>query len=367
MPTLRSIGVHPDLCQRLVTESTIPTKPQGGGPVVQQQHRMLVSTPQALLSRNPGQLRVLTADGSTTRPIPLSQAEELRCQVAKAMIRLSKTGVRLSASSGHVISNSTRDGAKENSTPTEESSQSVWDLWQCHQQTSNVLSPFTTGCPQLDTALFPGPQTSGMLVQCSGPPGVGKTRLATQLVAATIQQRSNCSFWYLYTGSLPIESMLSGVGTVTVRGPLSRPYQLLAQLTQLEEELLVLAGDKRPLVLVIDSISECCSAMVTASTKLHRNNSSYSNYYWLDRVGYTCKRLVRQYHNCSIFLVNGTVANGTQPALGSSWNASVPDVSIWMSTHPSHHGSAVCQVTHRATGTSFHRNVSWNGGAGVML
>ena len=79
MPTFQSIGVHPELQTRLVTES-------GDG------ERQLVLTPQALLSRNPTALRLLGEDGTTSRPISLPRVQNLRLEVATALIEQSISG-----------------------------------------------------------------------------------------------------------------------------------------------------------------------------------------------------------------------------------------------------------------------------------
>jgi hypothetical protein len=90
MPTFRSIGIHPELRTRLVTESSLPEE---DGRV--QQRPQPVETPQALLSRNPTQLRLLDRETGTSKPISTLQVRKLRDEVAHALISQSRSGKRV--------------------------------------------------------------------------------------------------------------------------------------------------------------------------------------------------------------------------------------------------------------------------------
>ena len=108
MPTFQSIGIHPELRHRLVTESlqdgaairinaSSTTGSMGPARASSLATTTIVETPQALLSRNPASLRLLdrSSAAATSKPIALAQVRKLREEVARAMIAHSRTGKRL--------------------------------------------------------------------------------------------------------------------------------------------------------------------------------------------------------------------------------------------------------------------------------
>lgn len=333
MPTLRSLGVHPDLCHRLVTESTDSSSGYNA-----------ISTPQALLSRNPDQLRLLLSrDTDESRSIPLPQAEELRSQIATAMIQNSKTGL-------HIQQQRRRNSPNEDPAGDQTSNDATPSLLTALDLLHPTAPPLSTGMPSLDRMLdgsAPG-VPPGTLTQLSGPPGVGKTRFAIGLAQRAVAANFGC--WYMYSGALPVDDLLVGnnrtasttTTPVQIRGPTSSPHQLLVYLAELEEELLKPTSITIGTVLIIDSCSGCCAPTVpstdhtTATASIHAPIQSH--------VVLTLKRLTRLFHLTTL-LVNGTVADGTKPALGTVWNATMPDTAMWMTEEQ-------FMVTRRHAGTT---------------
>jgi KaiC/GvpD/RAD55 family RecA-like ATPase len=247
MPTFRSIGIHPELRTRLVTESSLHQAEEDGHGNVQQRPPQPVETPQALLSRNPTQLRLLDRETGTSKPISTLQVRKLRDEVAHALISQSRSGKRVKrlrqVVQEHFVDGDENEGEGESTDHIAKPSfaiegfASVLDLvrYEALQQHSkddgannrdNTPQPhhqLSTGCQALDTMLALPPEYStvstqmsmhndssmpttipptgipcGYVTQLSGGPASGKTQLALQIAA---HQAATASTWYLCSSS----------------------------------------------------------------------------------------------------------------------------------------------------------------------
>ena len=384
MPTFQSIGLHPELRNRIVTESRGSTAAFSSTEAPPQ--RQLVLTPQALLARNPNTLRLLdtTATGTTihdscgsnvahnngdsnndtvvsSRPISLAQVQKLRLEVSSALIAQSNNGKRIKQ-----IQKTLRTNAEATSVRSEPSiytssipgTLSALD-WLRYETSAWPQDPpvLSTGCRALDQALavpaeYQNVSTSMMLetatvavgipfgyvTQFSGSTGSGKTQLALHLAARSPPALYRT--WYLGSncGTLMASRLAElcqnnySVLERTIFCSTTNEFELLQHLTQLEAELIQVTAiqpqSQLPFLLILDSCSACLSS---------------SEPELMGRVSTTLRRLTRHYSKIlAVVLLNGTVANrgeqpGTmsmsnktvKPALGRLW-AKAADIHVWL-------------------------------------
>lgn len=359
MPTFSSIGIHPLLRQRLVTES------------IHAEDHQFVTTPQALLSRNPGQLRLLHEDGRSSRPIATPLVLKLRYEVATALISQTKTGDRCQRVRNH--NTCTRDeGDSErrhdpwpSATTTKQpkltipGTVTIWELLRCRHTAvtatnGKMRTPvLRTGCHQLDELVaLPAPYRKvstgmnslpccsapatgipfGYVIQVAGPPATGKTQLALQLATAEDLHQT----WYVCSSTPQVQRLWelghhdNAILQRTVFRTATNDYQVLQRLAELEVYLIEQHRhdyfDWKPVLLVLDSCSGCLSPPT--------ENEGDS---LLMTVAATIRQLTRHY-NLATVLINGTVSNRDttvaiqrphKAALGHRWNNSVADIALW--------------------------------------
>jgi RecA/RadA recombinase len=371
MPTFQSIGIHPELRSRLVTESNT----QGTAPV---------ETPQALLSRNPNSLRLLDRQTGAPKRITSAQVDNLREEVSFALIAQSRTGKwikRVKTNHNHTHTTNDDQAQAEDQQQQQQQQQqliaggtvSAFDLVNYSNNNNRKRPPpLSTGCVALDKMLSmpeeyyyatingegevpPCGVPFGHVTQFSGPPGSGKTQVVLQLIASSQSQSSqSLPVWYLCSdpslqcyaqrlGQLTSnnKSVLDNVKFVSV----TSAYHVLSTLADMEDGLMeeqtnndtdtddntdtssAAAG-----LLIIDSVSGCLSA--------HDSTP-------LQRVALTLGRLARQY-NLAVVLTNGSTStthtstsnnnsnssnnnmNTKKPALGKVWMSSAVDIHVWM-------------------------------------
>jgi len=356
MPTFQSIGIHPELRSRLVTER----RGQEGG------DQQPVETPQALLSRHPTSLRLLDRQTGTSKAISLSKATKLREDVAHALIARSNFGKYVRSVQDVVREND--QGEKEvfesDSSINIDGCLSSLDLvrFELFKQQKCVFPCLSTGSSALDQMLALPPEYTaistqinigtgetsyglpfGHVTQFSGPPASGKTQLALQLAASPLCIQC----WYLCSNaairsyvqrllrlmqsSSNQKEILDGIKFCTV----TDEYQLLACLADVEASLrqrnqVSMQGDSNdstqdyvctPTLLILDSASGCLSS---------------ENDVLLQKVSSTIKRMARQF-SVAVVVANGSVtksdaepnARQSKPALGRSWKAAA-DIHVWL-------------------------------------
>jgi hypothetical protein len=382
MPTFRSIGIHPELRTRLVTESSLQEE---DGRV---QRPQPVETPQALLSRNPTQLRLLDRETGTSKPISTLQVRKLRDEVAHALISQSRSGKRVKrlrqvvqehfVDEGEGIENVGDKSHVSEPSLAIEGFASVLDLVRYealrHSKDANMPHQLSTGCQALDTMLALPPEYTavstqmsmhdssipttipvsgipfGYVTQLSGPPASGKTQVALQIAA---RQAPTASTWYLCSSASAAAyakrldqlvqenpaDIAPGVMDRTLFRTVTDEYKVLSALADLEAVLLNqedsttadptntetgisihLPCQEKPSLLIIDSVSGCLST---------------ENDDVMTKVALTLKRLARQY-GLAVVVTNGTVvdrsdssARSNKAALGRAWK-SAADIHVWL-------------------------------------
>ena len=372
MPTFQSIGMHPELCHRLVTESraTSTTASSAAEQDALAPQRQLVRTPQALLARNPNTVRLLDGSGTSTirdgscggssshvadnngdlnsdavvpsRPISLAQVQKLRADVSNALIAQSNNGKRIQRI--HKTLDTTTNAGEatmnirgEHSIP---GTLSALD-WLRYETIAWPQDPpvLSTGCCALDQAIampteYQNVSTSMMLetataaigipfgyvTQFSGPTGSGKTQLALHLAAHS--PPSLYRTWYLGSNcgtlvALRLAELCQNNYSVlerTIFCSTTNEFELLQHLAQLEAELIQVTTTQQhpqkqhPFLLILDSCSACLSS---------------SEPEWMSRVSLTLRRLTRQYSKIlAVVLLNGTVSKRGEPPGSSSTSSS---------------------------------------------
>jgi RecA/RadA recombinase len=372
MPTFQSIGIHPELRTRLVTESK-------NGDV------QVVRTPQALLSRNPTALRLLhnhNGDGNSceTRPIALRQVQKLRMDVATEMIAQSRTGRRLQdiarmatthrqqreRATTTTISrrrNRTRNRQRSKQfaipgtipalTLLEFEAATTKSYEREHHRQQHYALP--TRCRKLDYALalpneHQNASTSmdmsskthagsdsisssntdssyagipfGYVTQFSGCPGSGKTQLALHLAATASSGNVAATVWYLHSSSASVTPQVERLSELCVGGKYSAlhrirfvhvpdAYRVLSALAVVEDSLLQQQQQGG-----CDGEVTGTSTTAAATTELWKPvllvldscSGCLSADGLQEAVGSTIKRLTRHYRLATV-LLNGTVAN----------------------------------------------------------
>lgn len=335
MPTLRSIGVHPDLRKRLVV-ATSTAGGEGEDSVL-----IPIATPHALLSRHPGALRLADGALESSKAIATPQAESLRHDVAEAMLTQSKTGrhwKRIANAQSTTMSDdtSTQRDDKETRFPT------ILDLVKYQECFISKRIELRTGCESLDRAialplefsafssknpLSPTVTTShgqlgvpfGYITQFTGPPASGKSQMMRRLGLTCAKQGGMA--WLIHSGPVPHLSGDSEVLENIYIVPAMDGFELLARLAELEG-LLQQEEVYEPALMIVDSCSVCLGAV--------EDESMYAT------VSSVVKRLTRVYDLATV-ITNGTVADrqsgGRKAALGQFWNG-VADINVWLEAHP---------------------------------
>jgi KaiC/GvpD/RAD55 family RecA-like ATPase len=375
MPTFQSIGIHPELRTRLVTESSLQEE---DGHV---QRPQPVETPQALLSRNPTQLRLLDRETGASQPISALQVRKLRDDVAHALITQSRSGKRVKRlrqavhehfhdeDAGEGIENVGDESSASTPSLAIEGFSSALDLvrYETLQHSKANMPQLSTGCQSLDAMLALPPEYTavsaqmtidssvptaaagagipfGYVTQLSGPPASGKTQVALQIAA---RQAPTASTWYLCSTASAaayakrLDQLVrrnprssQGVLDRTIFRTVTDEYMVLSALADLEAVLLneedstgedptdeaLTQCPQKPSLLIIDSISGCMSM---------------ENEDIMTKVALTLKRLARQ-NGLAVVVTNGTVtdrsdssARSTKPALGRAWKSAV-DIHVWL-------------------------------------
>jgi KaiC/GvpD/RAD55 family RecA-like ATPase len=385
MPTFRSIGIHPELRTRLVTESGL--QEEDGRSL---QRPQPVETPQALLSRNPTQLRLLDRESGTSKPISSLQVRKLRDEVAHALISQSRSGKRVKRLR-QVVQEHFVDGDGDEGTENVgdkghvpepslaiEGFASVLDLVRFealqHSKAANTPHQLSTGCRELDTMLALPPEYTavstqifmddasipttiplagipfGYVTQLSGPPASGKTQVALQIAA---RQALTASTWYLCSSASAasyakrLDQLVQGNPGGSSPGVLDRTlfrtvtdeYKVLSALADLEAVLLNQEDSTTadPTHEETGSIihlpcQERPSLLIIDSVSgcLSPENDDV-----MTKVALTLKRLARQ-NGLAIVVTNGTVidrsdssARSNKAALGRAWK-SAADIHVWL-------------------------------------
>lgn len=382
MPTFRSIAIHPELRTRLVTESSL----QEDGRV---QRPQPVETPQALLSRNPTQLRLLDRETGTSKPISTLQVRKLRDDVAHALISQSRSGKRVKrlrqvvqehfvdGDEGEGIENVGDKSRVSESSLAIEGFASVLDLVRYealqHSKDANMPHQLSTGCQALDTMLALPPEYAavstqmsmhdasiptplhlagipfGYVTQLSGGPASGKTQVALQIAA---RQGITASTWYLCSSAAAasyarrLDQLVRenpagsspGVLDRTLFRTVTDEYKVLSALADLEAVLLAQEDSTTadPTNTESDiSIHLPCqekpSLLIIDSVSgcLSTENDDV-----MTIVALTLKRLARQ-NGLAVVVTNGTVsdrsdssARSNKAALGRAWK-SAADIHVW--------------------------------------
>ena len=304
MPTLQSIGVHPQLRERLLRLEPA------------------IETPQALLSRDPASLALaLNA--------PLLQIEKVRAAVADALAAKAPHGKRALRVAATV-------GNGDDQEPFIVGAVNALDLCRyhaylhggqpvgisTHSQRLNELLAFPPEfkCPSSGGLPF------GYVTQVSGPPASGKTQLALRLAAEHAAQSGKVFFLASGFGHgtlLPLvrrlqhfcekenfQTILQNVTLITV----NNGHEALAAMQQI--------GDWNRVLLILDSASGCLSA------DLYAAGDGDVGKMLAQQVAYTLRRIAR-HNGAAVMATNGTVSgdNGLKPAMGQAWHAA--DVSMW--------------------------------------
>lgn len=343
MPTLRSVGVHAQLCTKLAASDGENNGNTGVNPPI--------TTPLALLSR----------DAATTAQqlqVPLSLWQEVRLAVADALLihscsttariqqgqQLNSSPTVATDSAGAGSCGVTVDGqvmedqeiSKEIATPSGSlivGSMTALEYWS-HAQ-SLQRSPITTGCNILDLWL-----SSKHVTQFTGPHSSGKTQLCLSIALhhASAQDQQNKVFYLTSTTPSPVLARRLRQLVASSKLPLyildhielislSTPYHLLAVLQRVKESMTEVTATSTPAVaspstravlLILDSASGCLQG---------------SRWDMTQQITLQLKQLLKL-HGVSIVMTNGISSNG-DAALGPTWNNEAPGIRIRLqAAHP---------------------------------
>lgn len=309
MPSLRSIGIHPELQEKLA--ALHPS----------------IETPQALLSRDPASL-------AQALNVPLQNINNVRSAVADALIISTKDGkraLRVAAMLHHDEINKNNSALR--------GSVSALDYILYQQQVCRA-SPISSGSQRLDKLLGIDDDNPGLsfgnITELVGPPSSGKTQVAIALAAQHAGQGG--MVFYMASGFghgtiLPLARRLSQytskenyqrVLSNVQFTPIMNGYTALAFLIQLEEDYINRdKSNNQGFLLVLDSVSGVLSGDLYSSGEEDLGTAI------AHQLALQLKGMVRNY-NMAILVVNGTVSgeNGSKPALGQIWRAA--DIQLWL-------------------------------------
>lgn len=307
MPTLQSIGVHPQLRERL-------SKLQPS-----------IETPQAFLSRDPASL-------AQALDATLPHIEKVRAAVADALAAKAPHGKRALRVVATV--NTNKDSVQQH--PIIVGAVTALDLCRYHEYLhGDQPAGISTHCRRLDELLaFPqefkcsssGGVPFGYVTQVTGPPASGKTQLALRLAAEHAAQSGKVFFLASGFGHgtlLPLvrrlqhfcdkqnfQAILQNVTFAVV----NNGHEALAAMEQVE--------DTNRGLLILDSASGCLSADLYAAGDGDVGKAL------AQQVAYNLRRIAR-HNGAAVLVTNGTVSgdHGVKPAMGQAWYAA--DISLW--------------------------------------
>lgn len=304
MPTLQSIGIHPQLREKLLALEPA------------------VETPQAFLSRDPASL-------AKALNVALHQIETVRAAVADALAAKSPHGKRALQVAATV--GNTQE-------PIVVGAVSALDKCRYHEYLhgNQKSAGISTHVCRLDELLsFPpefkcfnsGGIPFGYVTQVSGPPASGKTQLALHLAAKHAAHGNKVVFLasgYGHGTLLPLvrrlkdfcekenfQNILQNVTFVVVQNG----HEALSAMDQ------HVGGETNRSLLILDSASGCLSADLYAAGGTGKVLAQ--------QVAY-CLRRIARHSGAAVLVTNGTVSasdNGVKAAMGQAWN--VADISLW--------------------------------------
>jgi Rad51 len=309
MPSLRSIGIHPQLQEKLAALD--PS----------------IETPQALLSRDPASLALaLNA--------PLHIINKVRSAVADALIvstRDGKRSLRVAATLNHDETNLKNLALL--------GSVSALD-YTLYQQQVCIASAISSGSQRLDKLLGIDDENPGLsfgnITELTGPPSSGKTQVAIALAAQHAGEGGKVFFMASGFGHGTIVPLARRLSQYTNKEnyqrilnnvqftPIVNGYIALAFLLQLEEDYIHDDdSNSKGYLLVLDSVSGVLSGDLYSSGE--QDLGTVIAY----QLALQLKGMVRNY-NMAVLVVNGTVSgqNGSKPALGQIWRAA--DIQLWL-------------------------------------
>ena len=306
MPTLQSIGVHPQLRERLLALEPA------------------IETPQALLSRDPSSL-------AQTLRVPLVQVDKVRAAVADAIVAKAPHGKRAL----HVTATVTNE---ESHRPLVVGAVTALEICRyqeyLHGGAPAGISTASRRCDEL-LALpreFKSSSNGGLpfgyVTQVSGPPASGKTQLALKLAA---QHAANSGkVYFLASGFghgtlLPLvrrlqhfcnESNFQKVVQNVTFTTVCSGYEALAALEQV--------GDRKRVLVIFDSASGCLSG------DLYASGDGDVGLMLAQKVAYTLRRVAR-HNGAAVLVTQGTVSGDgsgvVKAAMGQAWY--VADIALW--------------------------------------
>ena len=309
MPSLRSIGVHPQLEEKLAA-----LEPS-------------IETPQALLSRDPASL-------AHALKVPLHIVDSVRSAVADALIASTRDGKR----SLRISATIQEDDELEGNRSVIVGSISALD-YIVYQQETCTAHPISSGSERLDKLLgiddFNPGLAFGNVTELTGTPSSGKTQVALALAAQ--QAHRGGKVFYLASGFghgtiVPLARRLSHytnkedyhhVLSNIYFTPVMNGYQALALLLQLEEDHLVSNVNGEGFLVIMDSASGILAG------DLYASGDGDAGIIIARQVALQLKKMVRNY-NVAALVTNGTVSGdkGNKAALGQVWR--VADIHLWL-------------------------------------
>lgn len=311
MPTLHSIGVHPQLRERL--QALEPP----------------IETPQAFLSRDPSSL-------AKALDTPLSHIEKVRAAVADALAAKAPHGkhsLRIAATVGN-----------EQQPPIIVGAVTALDLCRYHEHLhGDQPAGISTHSRRLDQLLAYPPEFKcsssggvpfGYVTQVTGPPASGKSQVALRVAAEhgasggkVLFLASGCGHGALlpllrrlqrYCVKKTYQTMLQNITFVIV----NNGHEALAAMEHFS------ANDKdsnNRKLLIFDSASGCLSADLYAAKDGDTGKTL------AQQVAYNLRRIAR-HSGAGVLVTNGTVTGdkGAKPAMGQAFYAG--DIFLWFQT-----------------------------------
>jgi hypothetical protein len=307
MPTLQSLGVHPQLREKLMALEPA------------------IETPQAFLSRDPASL-------AAALKIPLQKVEKVRAAVADALAAKAPHGKRALRIAATVGNNN-----EEEQQPIIVGAVTALNLCRYHEFLhGNQPAGISTHSRRLDELLAYPPEFKcsssggvpfGYVTQVTGPPASGKTQLTLRLAAEHAAHQGKVLFLasgFGHGSLLPLvrrlhhafcdaqnfQAVLQNVTFVTV----NNGHEALAAMEQM--------SDTNRGLLILDSASGCLSA------DLYAGGDGDAGKTLAQQVAYNLRRIAR-HNGAAVLVTNGTVSgdNGVKPAMGQAWYAA--DISLW--------------------------------------
>jgi AAA domain len=389
MPTLRSVGLHPELRKRLVTESVHATRARGSHEAEPSMHTVIettpgsrsiaVETPRALLTRPPDQLRLLQPPLATTprrkrsaATTSISEAEvsRLRLDVAQSMFSETKFGNYVRR-----IKQRLQDGATSSGLVRVSGTLSVNDSLLCSLRDCHAWRVFdlldtsgwsVTGSRHLDQLLrfppefsfafknpllFHGPE--GYVIQLAGMPASGKTQLALSMAASyglthAMTQAAGPNVWYLYSSPTALNAHVRRLADLLSLRARTLPHELNQSggddwaTWALDRTVFLSVHDDFSILAALADIETnlnlCyCSESTVLQTRLIVLDSASAclaganNHILLVQVGRTLQRLARDF-GITVLVVNGAGTEIRTPS-NSTRRLQRPALGVVWSSH----------------------------------